>query len=207
MKRTVRLALLLAGIAAFAPAQALDLASQIAARLSPAQVVRGQFEQQKIISGFSKPLLSSGEFVLWKSRGVLWQTRKPFASTLKITRNTLQAWQDNPEQKSLQLDSRSEPALKAVNTLLFAIFSGDIKTLQHSFKMDGGLSGKQGWQLTLTANDAAVSRVIKSATLEGDRHVHVLTLLDSNGDKSIIRFSGLSEAEGPTATEAHSFAE
>ncbi|WP_423194279.1 LolA family protein [Cupriavidus sp. H18C2] len=71
------------------PAHAADLLGDVAARLADAPVIRGQFEQTRKLPGFSHPLVSRGDFVLAKSRGVVWATREPFASSLLVTPDRL----------------------------------------------------------------------------------------------------------------------
>jgi hypothetical protein len=52
-------------------------ASVVAARLASPAVLRGSFEQEKRLAGFRNPLLSKGDFLMAKDRGVVWATRAP----------------------------------------------------------------------------------------------------------------------------------
>ncbi len=71
------------------PAHADDLLASVARRLADAPCIRGRFEQTRRLSGFSNPLVSRGDFVLARGRGVVWQTREPFPSSLLVT---LRSW-------------------------------------------------------------------------------------------------------------------
>lgn len=181
-------------------AAAADLAAEVRGRLADPVLLRGQFEQQKSVAGFKKPLVSSGEFLLWRGHGVLWHTNKPFDSTLALRRDRLSVTQADG-RAGYQIDAEREPGLRAVNELLFALFSGDIATLQKHFRLQGELSGKQEWTLVLTPADAALMRVFKRVELAGDNYVRRVKLEEANGDSSLIRFDALREMPPATPNE------
>jgi hypothetical protein len=54
---------------------AIDAITQAVAR---PDVLRGQFSQEKQVSGFRNPLRSQGRFVVARQHGVIWTTLKPF---------------------------------------------------------------------------------------------------------------------------------
>ena len=104
-------------------AAAADIAAEVRARLADSAVVRGKFEQRKTVVGFSKPLVSSGDFLVWRGHGVLWQTRKPFDSQLVLTRDRLVT---RTGDTVYQINAGTEPALRVTNQLLFALLAGDV---------------------------------------------------------------------------------
>jgi hypothetical protein len=184
-----------------ASAHAEDLVKDVRARLVDAPLVRGQFEQKKTVAGFKKPLVSKGDFLLARDQGVLWNTRTPFASTLTLTRKSLSAEQGTGGA-AYHLDSTKEPALAAVNELLFALLAGDVATLQQRFKVEGELVGPTGWRLELTPTDAGLARVFKHIHLEGDGYVRQVQLEEARGDSSVILFDQLARTPPPDAAEA-----
>jgi hypothetical protein len=182
-------------------AHAKDLVEDVRARLVDAPVVRGRFEQRKSVAGFKKPLVSKGDFLLARGQGVLWNTRTPFASTLTLTRKSLSAEQ-GPGGAAYHLDSSKEPALEAMNELLFALLAVDVSTLRQRFKVEGTLVGPTGWRLELTPTDAGLARIFKSIHLEGDEYVRQVRLEETRGDSSVILFDQLARTPPPDATEA-----
>ncbi|MFP2899737.1 LolA family protein [Corallococcus sp. 4LFB] len=182
-------------------AHAADLVKDVRARLVDAPLVRGQFEQKKTVAGFKKPLVSRGDFLLARDQGVLWNTRTPFASTLTLTRKSLSAEQ-GAGGAAYHLDSSKEPALAAVNELLFALLSGDVASLQKRFKVAGALVGAAGWKLELVPTDAGLARVFKHIQLEGDGYVRQVRLDETRGDSSVITFEQLAQTPPPDAKEA-----
>jgi outer membrane lipoprotein-sorting protein len=182
-------------------AHAADLVKDVRARLVDAPRVRGQFKQEKTVAGFKKPLVSRGDFLLARDQGVLWNTRSPFASTLTLTRKSLSAEQGTGGA-AYRLDSTKEPALAAVNELLFALLAGDVASLQKRFKVEGELVGAAGWKLELTPTDAGLARIFKHVHLEGDGYVRQVRLDETRGDTSLITFDALTQQPPPDAAEA-----
>ena len=50
-----------------------------------APVLTGEFEQIKTLKGFSRPLRSSGRFVAVRDVGILWLTKAPLQSSMRVT--------------------------------------------------------------------------------------------------------------------------
>lgn len=201
MKRC--LLLLLSSLLAMA-CQASDLATDIASRLADAPLLRGQFEQKKTLTGFKQPLVSAGDFLLWREHGVSWHTRTPFDSLLTLGRRGVTHAQGG---KIYQMDATKEPGLVVANEVLFALLSGDIALLARRFRISGNLVGSEGWQLRLVPNDVALSKVFRRVELSGARFVQDIKLEDMNGDMTAIRFSQLKFAPAATPDEVRSFAD
>lgn len=192
-----------AALAAWPGAAAEPLLAQIRARLADAPVLRGRFEQRKSVQGFRHPLVSGGEFVVARARGVLWHTSTPFESMLVVTRERLRSRQaDGGVDQTLDA---AEPALRAVNETLFALLAADLAALAQRFDVAGALDGALGWRVTLTPRDAALARWLTRVELDGDRHVRALRLTEASGDATLIRFSDQSAGAALTAEEAARF--
>lgn len=173
------------GIAAAAP----DLVAAVAARLSDAPVIRGGFEQTRRLSGFSRPLLSRGDFVLARERGVLWSTREPFASSLLVTPDRLvMRGADGRVQQQRQADA--QPAMRVLGESVIAVLRGDLRALSARFEVAVKLVGKDGWSLTLTPTDAGMRRMFTRIELAGDRFVHDVRLEEGSGDSTSVRLVG-----------------
>lgn len=170
-----------------------DLLASVAARLSDAQVIRGGFEQTRRLSGFANPLLSRGDFVLARERGVLWSTREPFASSLLVTPDRLvMRGADGRVQQQLQADA--QPAMRVVGESVIAVLRGDLRALSTRFEVAGKLVGKAGWSLTLTPTDAGMRRMFTRIELAGDRFVRDVRLEESGGDSTSVKLVGPSAA-------------
>jgi outer membrane lipoprotein-sorting protein len=181
-----------------------DIASAVKARLADVAVVRGHFEQQKTIAGFRKPAVSRGDFIIARERGVLWNTREPFAGALKLTHTEIVA--TTGATQTIRLTSSEQPGMQSVSRLLFGLLSGDLTPLADSFEIAGQLQGAQGWQLTLTPKAAALQKMFVRIELEGDRYVRHVHLFEQSGDRTDIALSQLnSQPAALTADEVKRF--
>lgn len=203
-RRQFCLALATVGCGAFAGESIPPLVREIRQRMADDAVLRGAFEQRKSIKGFRNPLMSRGEFVVARQRGVLWRTLEPFASTLVVTRDRVLARQaDGSVGRRLQADE--EPAVRAICETLFALMTADLVSLAQRFHMDGEL-GKDGWHLALQPREAGLARWLQRVELEGDRFLRGVRLSEASGDQTQIRLSRHAGAAALTADEEAQFA-
>lgn len=180
----------LALAAAWLPAPAADatpLLREVRERLASDPVLRGSFEQRKTVKGFRNPIVSSGEFVVARGRGVVWRTLAPFASTLVVTRDAVVARQADGSI-ARRLSAGEEPAVRAVSETLFGVLAADLSALVQRFDVSGE-SGREGWRLALLPREAALARWIQRVELEGDRFLLAVRLHEASGDLTAIRFA------------------
>jgi hypothetical protein len=157
-------------------------------RLADVALLHGEFRQSRTMAGFRHPLLSSGDFVLVRGRGVLWRTRKPFPSTLVVTGEHIDSLAADG-RRSQRIDTRGEPVMRAVVDLLTATLAADVATLRSHFNVETELVGSTGWRLSLVANEALLSRQIARIVVAGERFVREVVLEERNGDRTELIFS------------------
>ena len=179
MKRLAALFLLLC-----ASARA-DIALEIKAQLAPFEVLRGDFLQTKHIKIIKRPLKSSGNFVLLRGKGVLWNTMKPMASTMKVTRDEITQIKEG--KVGFTLKAGEQPALKLVGDVLFAVFSADVEELKRHFEISGSVQGGN-WQARLLPKEAWVAKAAKEIRLKGGKALESLEIDEANGDHTAIQF-------------------
>lgn len=197
------LLILLLGLCFGAAEAAQDLTLAVRERLVQAPVLRGEFEQSKQVQGFAKPLVSRGSFLVARERGVLWSTKTPFASELRLTRDEIVATQNGAI--AFRLDAGKEPSVRVINGLMFALLNGDLAALAEHFKIDGSVEGRS-WQLQLTPRQAALGKLMNRVELAGEQQVRSIRIDEANGDKTVIRFSAQSsEPARLSADEARRF--
>lgn len=180
------------------------IAAQVRQRLADAPVVRGEFEQRKTIPSFRNPLVSRGSFLVARDRGVIWQTREPFASSLVVTRDRLLSRQADGSVAG-RVSARDEPGLRAINEMLFALMAADLQALAQRFQVEGELVGSDRWRLVLVPRDAVLSQWVKRIELDGDRFVRGVRLQEAQGDVSSIRFSQQAVAAALSPDEERRF--
>jgi hypothetical protein len=187
LARVLLAACLLVATATRAAPDAADPTTRVRARIQSPAVLRGEFEQIKQLQGFRNPLRSRGAFVLARGRGVIWDTREPFPSSLVVTGDkVLERLEDGSER--LVLDGAASPDASLVNALLLALVGGDVDALAHQFELSATVPDEGDWTLRLVPRDAALRQVFERIALSGDRHVHQVRLQERSGDVSEIRF-------------------
>lgn len=180
-------------LAAAAIAHAADPAVEaITASVVRPDVLRGQFIQEKQVSGFSNPLRSQGRFVVARTQGVIWTTLKPFPSEVVVTADRILSRQRDGSRR-VELDARQQPALRSVNAVMFALMSGDVQALSGQFDLQARQQA-DGWQLQLTPKSAMLAKAFRSLSLQGDRYVREVQIVEANGDNTRIHFSDMSES-------------
>jgi hypothetical protein len=180
-----------------ATAQTPPLLAQIRQRLADAPVIRGRFEQRKSVKGFRNPLLSRGEFVIDKRRGLIWHTREPFESRLILSRERMRV--ARPDGRiDTRMDAGKDPAFREIGAMMLAFMSTDLDSLSARFRIDGQLQGEEtgasSWQLDLTPRDAALAQWVTRIELQGDSYLRAIRLHEASGDATHIALSGHSTA-------------
>jgi len=184
---------------------AAPAASGVRARLADTPVLRGEFEQSKSLQGFKKPLVSKGQFLLARSRGVVWTTRQPFPSTIVLTGKQLAIRQGDAGLQPLSGQGGAQTAQTA-NRLLMALLSGRVEELSTQFTMSETLYGTVGWRLLLVPKPGPMKNVFRRIELAGDDHVRVVVLEETSGDRTEIHFLMLRDTPATLdAAEARQF--
>ena len=83
--------------------------------------------------------------------------------------------------------------------------SGDVQALSSQFNVEATREA-QGWRLKLTPKSAMLAKAFQSLTLQGDRYVRQVEIVEANQDRTRIQFTALSEAPATlNADEARRF--
>ena len=193
--------ILTASSASWLPAS--ETLEKIQSMLARPSVLCGRFDQNKRLTGLKKPLISRGRFCVVADKGVLWRTLHPVASTLRITRDEIT--QLEGDRVINRRDAESEPTVRVINSLMFALLGGDFAKLETLFEVDGGIRDKN-WSLQLKAREPGLSKAIGGIALDGDAHVKSITILEASGDRTTIVFSDIqTEDRAMSADEAALF--
>ena len=182
-----------------------DALAQLQQRIAQVPVLRGEFVQEKQLQGFKHPLVSKGKLLVASAHGVVWVTQTPFPSELVLTRDRILTRQADGRSR-VEVDARTQPALRSVNAMLFALMSGDVQALTARFNSQPVLLPAGSWRLLLTPKPGALAQAFLQITLKGDRYVRTVLIEERNGDRTRLQFSGLSETPAQLSSdEAHRF--
>jgi outer membrane lipoprotein-sorting protein len=162
-------------------------ADALLARLHQPAVLRGNFVQSRQITGFKRPVESSGDFVVARGTGLLWHTQKPFESLLSVSRARLRVTNGKGGTETT-LDAKREPMLRTLNEILQSVVIADIAALRTRFELEVRLVGTTDWEMTLQPKDAALRSRVSAIVLSGGAHVQGARLVEASGDITTVRF-------------------
>ncbi|HET9049644.1 MAG TPA: outer membrane lipoprotein carrier protein LolA [Chiayiivirga sp.] len=172
----------------------------IQSRIAHVAVLRGSFSQEKQLAGFRHPLRSQGRFLLARDRGVVWTTLKPFPSEMTVTQDRILTRQSDGKTR-IEADANQQPALRSINTLLFALMGGQLDALSSRFEVSTVHADEAGWEVALTPKPGVLTQVFAQVTLAGDRFVRRVELAERSGDHTRIEFSELDDSDAELAPE------
>ena len=150
--------------------------AEIQSMLAKPKVLCGRFDQRKQLAGLKKPLASNGRFCVVADKGVLWRTLQPFPNTLRLTRDEIVQLQG--ERVAMRLDAKQEPAVRMINSVLFALLAGDLGQIEKLFEVDGAIHDNS-WSVTLKAREPALAKAISSIALDGGAYVKNITISEA----------------------------
>jgi hypothetical protein len=184
-------------MAAPGPAQAGPSAPVYARRLTAAAapVLYGHFTQEKSIQGIKKPLLSQGDFLVARGKGVIWRTRKPFAAAAAVTAKGLWALEGGDSARAPKRKPLHQGNLGATLGMMERVLSGDPAGLEKNFAVRAS-GTDSAWSLRLAPKDPAWARFVKSIEVAGGAHVDSVAYSEANGDRTRIAFTGVEAGGG-----------
>jgi hypothetical protein len=181
--------------AAASPAPASAPGSAYARRLASAPVLYGRFVQAKTIQGIKKPLVSQGDFLAARGRGVIWRTRKPFAAAVAVTPRGLYALEGGDSARAPARKPLHQGNLGATLGMMERVLSGDPAGLEKAFTVRAG-GTDSAWTLHLEPKDPAWARFVRAVDLAGGARVDSVAYLEANGDRTRIAFTAVEAGPG-----------
>ena len=124
----------------------------------------GDFKQTKTLQTNGRKLTSTGKFIFCPL-GILWQTEKPFPSSLILTEDAM--IQIAANGKKSVMSGKDNQIFANISATLSSVFSGNAEELKKNFncKFEEGADG--GWKVYLTPKDSTIAAVMKSLVLAG----------------------------------------
>ena len=180
---------LASAVAAEEPAATDMTLAEVAAQLAAPAVLRGRFEQTREVKMLSKPLQSSGYFLLSRL-GLYWQQEQPVASVMIADEERLlQSVGDGPLQS---IDVAKNPVVLTFSQSFLSIFQGDEARLREHFEVSFQPGEEMGrWQISLKPVNYPVAEAIESITIDGREYIETLTVTSRSSETTTISFSNL----------------
>lgn len=156
-------------------------------RFTEQPVVRAHFEQTRTIKDLPQPLRSSGEMLIARDNGLLWDQKAPFPMTLLLDdKRMVQTINGQPPQT---ITADNNPQMFQFNHLLRALFQADRKVLEENFRIDFKDLGNGRWSLVLTPTTTPLDKIFASMDLGGATYLESIVLNDKQGDRTDITLS------------------
>jgi len=157
----------------------------VVTRLAEAGVVRGNFTQLRKIELLSRPLESSGNFIL-SELGLYWHQAQPFTSILIADgERLLQRLEDGP---TTSMDAVENPMVLPFSRLFLSIFEGSEEELRANFEIAFAAEGGD-WEISLQPTTYPLSEAIETIILRGREYIQSIKIINRSSDEMMIRFS------------------
>ncbi len=164
---------------------------QLQQQLMMQKILTGNFVQAKTLQMFNLPLVSDGEFLLSQQQGLIWQQKNPFPVVLVLAKDKL--YQQFEGQGAEIVEAKDNPMVFYFSHLFLSLFKGDLIALESQFSMTLTEHKKASWQLHLQPKLSPLNQIFKYIDIQGDTQIEVLTLVELNGDSSVINFSNIKQ--------------
>ena len=171
------------------------LFADVAARLASPAVLRGSFVQTRQLELISKPLRSSGVFML-SEMGLYWRQDEPLQSVMIAdSERLLQSIDGGPLQS---IDVARNPLLLSFSRSFLSIFAGSEDDLRANFDLHFEPASDEAryWTIKLRPNSYPMSEAIDSIILHGREYIEELNVISRTSDKTTISCSDLQTEPG-----------
>ncbi len=153
--------------------------TQVCSILAKHSYIKGNFNQEKIIKRLNRSLISNGNFIIAAEYGIVWETLKPFPSTMAVGRDYI--IQSTPGSSKTKLDAAGNETFIRLAEIISAVFSGNSSRLINNFNIYFTESGST-WTVGLIPSENAILSFVSGIVMSGDSVIKHITLYEQNSD-------------------------
>jgi len=165
----------------------------ICENLAKNPIIKGNFVQEKHLTRFNRSLESSGNFIIAVKQGMVWETLKPFPSTMVMGNDFIM--QSRPDGRKSVLSAQGNETFTQMASVISAVFSGQSQGLLKNF--DVYFSGSvSDWTMGLLPRDSVFASFIAKIILSGDSVMRSIKLFEQSGDTTTYTLSNQSYPAG-----------
>jgi hypothetical protein len=157
----------------------------VCAAMAEHPLIKGAFTQTKTLRRLERSLVSTGSFIIDAGRGMIWDTKVPFASVMAVGRDYLIQISGG---KKTKLDTAGNETFIRISEIMRSVFTGNTRALTENFELFFSESGEnrtagQGfWKLGLIPKDRTIRNFAASIIIQGDSALRSVILNEQNGD-------------------------
>jgi len=167
------------------------------ANLAQKPITKGNFEQEKYLNRFDRSLMSSGNFIIAAEQGMVWETLKPFPSTMILGKNFIM--QSRPDGRKSVLSAQGNETFAQMADVISFVFSGQSQGLLENFEVFF-LGSFSNWNMGLLPRNSVFASFVMKITMSGDSAIRYIRLFEQSGD--VITYT-LSNHSYPAGLNAH----
>ncbi|PCJ59693.1 MAG: hypothetical protein COA79_09825 [Planctomycetota bacterium] len=171
-------------------------------KIQSKKIIIADFKQIKKMVVLHKPLLSSGKFIFIDSKGICWQTEKPFKVSFVITKQKM--IQIEKGKVTLDISMDKQPLIHGMTNVFKSMFNGNLKELKKHFSLFYKFE-KNKWTLGLKPKKNKMKRFFKSIVLQGELYIDNVMILEQNTDITTIEFNNHKNPKKLTTSELSVF--
>ena len=156
--------------------------------ISSNKITKGEFKQNKLIKRMKREMASSGTFIISAEDGILWQTEKPYYSSMAMTKSAI--IQTNAKGKKSVLSANTNATFEQFAKVLSSVFTGKADTLMENFEIEF-IGSPDNWNINLVPKNTSVRNFVAEIEMAGKISIDTMTIHEANGD--FIRYEFLNQ--------------
>ena len=196
LKKTFFLRCLVVLIALMGTAYA-SVASDITRQATMDRVVRGTFKQSQYLLNVNKPFESSGNFIFWRNKAMLWRTLEPIRTKTVYNNQELSVYlYINGER----IEQQANATTSLINRLLWNLMTGNLDVLSLDFQVLSKFDST-GWEFVLYPNSSVTNLLINRMTVRGNSFAEEITVEHFSGDITLLELENVTYSDKSTSLE------
>lgn len=155
--------------------------------LTTSPLTVGEFKQVRTIKKLNREFVSTGFFAIDRQSGIVWDTRKPFATVFWVGDDAM-VQLDPARNTKKTVSVKENPVFAEFSKTIQSVFSGNYGELERNFKIYFEKKG-DAFTVGLVPKESAVVRVVASIVLEGTKELDKVKITDGDGNPVVYEFS------------------
>jgi len=149
------------------------------AELAKNPIVKGNFVQEKYLSRLDRSLMSSGNFIIAAGQGMVWDTLRPFPSTMILGSDFIV--QSRPDGQKSVLSAQGNETFIQMADVISTVFSGQSQGLLKNFEVYF-LGSVSNWDIGLLPKDSIIASFAMKIIIRGDSAIRFIRIFEQKGD-------------------------
>lgn len=154
-------------------------------RIPEGGALKADFVQERHLTGIPKPIISTGEIVVWKDKGLLWNTKTPFSSMLLVSAKGL--FQIDKGKKTPIVQAGQSSGDRTIFNTLGNVFAGDFSEGVQGFEIKMLPESQNQWHIHLSPVYTEIRNFIRAIDITGSTYISEVKISRPNGDHDVIR--------------------